>query len=150
MVRYTSCLQLAMLFSDVICIDLWSVPQLWVKGDIRTPFPQAAPNGVGTLPYWTDGFGANKKLLLASILSGGSTLQGPSLFLRDYHSTGQLNYPDFRDQHSNLGVLKIFYKCWAYLSMLCSLAPEINSHPNSQNVGISIFQLPYLTALRAQ
>lgn len=103
-VRYTSCLGLPMLGSDVICIDLQSVPQLWVKGDIRTPFQQAAPNGARRLLYWTDGFGANKKLLLAYILSGGRIFQVPSLFLRGYRTTGQLNYPDFRDQHSNLGL----------------------------------------------
>lgn len=137
-VRYAPCFQLVMLGSNVISIDLQSEPQLWVKDDIRTPFCQAAPNGVRRLPYWTDGFGAKKKLLLAFILSGRRLFQVPRVFLRDCHTTVQLKYPNFTDQHSNLGVLKIFHKCWAYHSMHCSLTPEINGHNNSQKIGISV------------
>lgn len=50
---------------------------------------------------------------------------------------GQINYSHFRDQNITLGVLKIFCKCWPYLSTLCSLAPEINGRHNSQKTGIS-------------
>lgn len=74
----------------------------------------------------------------------------PSLFLRDYRTTGQLNYPDLRDQDSNSGILKIFYKCWAYLPVHRSLAPEINGRNNSQKTRISVSQVLYLTALGVQ
>lgn len=139
--RCTSCLHSVVSVPNVICTDLWSEPQLQVKGDVRTPFWQAAPHGgallLGGCLCWTKGFGVNKTLLVASLLSGGKILQVPSFFLRDYQTTGQINYSHFRDQSITLGVLKIFCKCWPYLSTLCSLAPEINGRHNSQKTGIS-------------
>lgn len=139
--RCTSCLHSVVLVPNVTCTDLWSEPQLQVKGDIRTPFWQAAPHGgallLGGCLCWTKGFGVNKTLLVASLLSGGKILQVPSFFLRNYQTTGQINYSHFRDQNITLGVLKIFCKCWPYLSTLCSLAPEINGRHNSQKTGIS-------------
>lgn len=51
--------------------------QRWCKAGSRQPL--AIPNGVRRLPASTDGFGMNKELLLAYILSDGRISQAPSL-----------------------------------------------------------------------